>query len=52
MQQTVITIFYIRYTQKRYNEALKGFLPLQDNAKYKALVPYYIAEIYVQQELW
>ena len=41
-------ISYIRYTQKRYNEALKGFLPLQDNAKYKALVPYYIAEIYVQ----
>lgn len=39
-------ISYIRYTQKRYDEALKGFLPLQDNAKYKALVPYYIAEIY------
>lgn len=39
-------ISYIRYTQKRYNEALKGFLPLQDNPKYKALVPYYIAEIY------
>ena len=39
---------YIRYTQKRYNEALKGFLPLQDDSKYKALVPYYIAEIYAQ----
>ena len=39
-------ISYIRYTQKRYEEALKGFLPLQDDAKYKALVPYYIAEIY------
>ena len=39
-------ISYIRYTQKRYDEALKGFLPLQDDAKYKALVPYYIAEIY------
>lgn len=37
---------YIRYTQKRYDEALKGFLPLQDNPKYKGLVPYYIAEIY------
>lgn len=37
---------YIRYTQKRYDEALQGFLPLQDDAKYKALVPYYIAEIY------
>lgn len=32
-------ISYIRYTQKRYDEALKGFLPLQDDAKYKALVP-------------
>lgn len=39
-------ISYIRYTQKRYDEALQGFLPLQDDAKYKALVPYYIAEIY------
>lgn len=39
---------YIRYTQKRYTEALKGFLPLQDDSKYKTLVPYYIAEIYVQ----
>ena len=39
---------YIRYTQKRYTEALKGFLPLQDDSKYKALVPYYIAEIYTQ----
>lgn len=37
---------YIRYTQKRYDEALQGFLPLQDAPKYKALVPYYIAEIY------
>lgn len=40
-------ISYIRYTQHRYDEALSGFLPLQDNAKYKALVPYYIAEIYL-----
>ena len=37
---------YIRYTQKRYDEALTGFLSLQDDAKYKALAPYYIAEIY------
>ena len=36
-------ISYIRYTQGRYDEALSGFLPLQDNAKYKNLVPYYIA---------
>ena len=40
-------ISYIRYTQGRYDEALSGFLPLQDNAKYKDLVPYYIAEIYL-----
>lgn len=38
---------YIRYTQGRYDEALEGFLPLQDNAKYKNLVPYYIAESYL-----
>lgn len=38
---------YIRYTQGRYDEALEGFLPLQDNAKYKSLIPYYIAEIYL-----
>ena len=38
---------YVRYTQQRYDEALNGFLALQDNDKYKALVPYYIAEIYL-----
>ena len=38
---------YIRYTQKRYDEALKGFLPLQNDIKYKEHAPYYIAEIYV-----
>lgn len=40
-------ISYIRYTQQRYDEALSGFLSLQEDAKYKALVPYYIAEIYL-----
>ena len=38
---------YIRYTQQRYDDALTGFLSLQDNEKYKALAPYYIAEIYL-----
>ncbi len=38
---------YIRYSQQRYDDALSGFLSLQDNAKYKTLVPYYIAEIYL-----
>lgn len=41
---------YIRYTQRRYDEALKGFLRLQDNGKYNTLVPYYIAEIYLNQK--
>lgn len=41
---------YIRYTQGRYDEALSGFLPLQDDAKYKTLVPYYIAECYLQKK--
>ena len=40
-------VAYIRYTQQRHDEALKGFLSLQDDAKYKNLVPYYIAEIYL-----
>ncbi len=38
---------YIRYAQQRYDEALNGFLSLQDNDKYQELVPYYIAEIYL-----
>lgn len=38
---------YIRYSQQRYDDALNGFLSLQENAKYEALVPYYIAEIYL-----
>ncbi|MDE6347277.1 MAG: tetratricopeptide repeat protein [Bacteroides sp.] len=41
---------YIRYTQGRYDEALSGFLPLQDHDKYKDLVPYYIGEIYLLQK--
>lgn len=40
-------ISYIRYTQERYDEALSGFVPLQENPKYKTLAPYYIAEIYL-----
>ncbi len=38
---------YIRYTQHRYAEALNGFLSLQDDRKYRTLVPYYIGEIYL-----
>lgn len=43
-------ISYIRYTQKKYNDALAGFIRLQNNSKYKTLVPYYIADIYLQQK--
>ena len=39
-------ISYIRYTQGRYDDALRGFLPLQRDEKYGALVPYYIASSY------
>ncbi len=38
---------YIRYTQGRHDEALRGFLSLQGNETYERLVPYYIAEIYL-----
>lgn len=41
---------YIRYTRQRLDEALEGFLSLQSNEKYKTLVPYYIAEIYLLKE--
>lgn len=41
---------YIRYTQKRYEEALNGFLSLQKSSKYNVLTPYYIAEIYLQEK--
>ena len=41
---------YIRYTQGRYDEALKGFLASQGNAKYETLAPYYIAEIYLLKQ--
>ena len=41
---------YIRYTQRRFDEALPGFLGLQDDAKYGALAPYYIAEIYLAKQ--
>ena len=41
---------YIRYTQKRFDEALEGLLLLQNDAKYRTLAPYYIADIYLQQK--
>lgn len=43
---------YIRYTQQQYDEALQGFLSLQNNKKYKSLVPYYIAEVYLLKQMY
>lgn len=43
---------YIQYTDKQYEDALKGFQSLQDTPKYEALVPYYIAEILLQKKLY
>lgn len=40
-------ISYIRYTQERYDEAMKGFLSLQLDDKYGALSNFYIADIYL-----
>ena len=40
-------ISYIRYTQGRYDEAIKGFLPLQMDKKYGALSNFYIADSYL-----
>ncbi|WP_018108868.1 tetratricopeptide repeat protein [Bacteroides propionicifaciens] len=39
-------IGYIRYTQGKYDAALKNLLPLQTDQKYGELVPYYIASSY------
>lgn len=38
---------YIDYTLGNYDEALPVFLNMQDAGKYRELVPYYIAEIYL-----
>lgn len=43
---------YIRYHQGKYDEALEGFLQLQENEKYRELVPYYIAESYLMKGQW
>lgn len=40
---------YIAYTQQRYDEALPGFLTLQESGKYGIWAPYYIAEIYLSK---
>lgn len=40
-------ISYIRYTQERYDEAIKGFLTLQMDKKYGTLSNFYIADSYL-----
>lgn len=40
---------HIAYQQQSYQMALSGFLKLQDDPKFSAVVPYYIAQIYYLQ---
>ncbi len=46
-EDALYNLAYIDYVQKRYEKALPIFLSLQEDDKYKKLVPYYIAEIYL-----
>lgn len=48
-QDATYHLAYIRYTQGRYAEALHDLLPLMNTARYEALAPYYVAEIYSKQ---
>jgi TolA-binding protein len=41
---------YIRYTQRRYDEAIQGFNSLLSSKKYSELAPYYIAEIQLNRK--
>ena len=41
---------YIDYTAQRYNEALPAFNTLTQSKKYNTEVPYYIADIHLQQK--
>lgn len=43
---------YIDYARGNYAEALPVFLSLQEDAKYSELVPYYIADIYLQRRAY
>ena len=46
----VYSLGYIGYVEGRYDDALKAFVSLQRDDVYDALVPYYIGEIYLNQE--
>ncbi|MFW5879687.1 MAG: tetratricopeptide repeat protein, partial [bacterium] len=41
---------HINYEQGNYQTALEGFLRLTDDVTFSPIVPYYIAQIYYQQE--
>ena len=45
-EDCIYYLSYIRYTQKKYNESLNGFLSIENNKKYEELIPYYISDIY------
>ena len=44
------SVAYIRYAQQRYPEALSGFRPLLGSKKYGQIVPFYMADIYLDQK--
>ncbi len=46
-QDATYYLSYVKYAQRRYDDALPGFLSLQSDKKYGAVVPYYIADIYL-----
>jgi len=41
---------HIAYTEKKYQTALEGFLPLKTHAGFGKVVPFYITQIYYMQE--
>ena len=46
----VYHLSYIDYVENRYPSALEGFLSLKQDEHYRALVPYFIADIYLNQQ--
>jgi len=41
---------HINYSEKNYPSALKGFISLENDPVFKTIVPYYISQIYYQDE--
>lgn len=40
---------HVNYEEKNFPSAVKGFLALEDDPSFKAIVPYYICQIYYQE---